>query len=207
MKYKVIRLSESDLERIVRAVIKEQEEDKLTLPFTKTFKAGYWKLNSEVKSEISSLMDKVKGFMENNSGSVIKLTIVAGESKIPNVDREQNPPVKVEEGYLSKKRFETISNHLKSEYTDLLKKISIESEVEIGDTPYNKDEYKQYCGTNRQSEECKEFFKKYEPEQFIKFVIEVVTNDDHPLCNITMGGSGVQGKPENDFIDITNVAM
>jgi len=207
-------LNEVNRMREIMGLLNEQDEKKLTLPFQKTFKAGYWKLSSEVKSEIDSLMNQVKSFVEKHTGNVIRLTVNSGESQITNFDREQNPAVKVEQGYLSDKRYETILNYLKQTYPNLLKNLEVEKKLIVGQTPYDKNEFAQKCGSegqNRDSEECKTFFKKYEPEQFINFTIEVVGQKtpettppvvESPLCGITIGGRGKQGTSENDFISI-----
>ncbi len=206
-------ISEVSRVREIMGLLNEQDEKKLTLPFEKTFKAGYWKLSPEVKSQIDELMSQVKSFVVKHTGNVIRLTVNSGESQITNFDREQNPAVAVEQGYLSNKRYETILNYLKESYPNLLENLTVEKKLILGDTPYDKTEFAKNCGNqgqNRDSESCKSFFKKYEPEQFINLTIEVLgkkkpTTPDvkSPLCGIKIGGRGTQGVKENDFISIS----
>jgi len=199
----------------IMGLLNEQEEKKLTLPFEKTFKAGYWKLSPEVKSQIDTLMGQVKSFVEEHTGNVIRLTVNSGESQITNFDREQNPAVSVEQGYLSNKRYESILNYLKESYPNLLKNLTVEKKLILGDTPYSKTEFQQNCGKqgqNRDSQACNSFFKKYEPEQFINFTIEVLGKKEptpgttptvtSPLCGVKITGNGRQGESENNFISI-----
>lgn len=205
-------ISEVSRMRQIMGIITEQNEKRMTLPFDKTFKAGYWKITPEVQSQIDSLMSQVKSFVEKHTGNVIKLTVKSGESQITNFDREQNPAVSVKQGYLSTKRYETILNYLKDTYPNLLKNLRVEKQVIVGDTPYNKSEFAQNCGNQgekRDSASCKSFFKKYESEQFINFTIEVLGKKEpttpkikSPLCGIKIGGRGKQGTVENDFISI-----
>lgn len=207
-------LNEVNRVKAIMGLLSEQDERKLTLPFEKTFKAGYWKLSDEVKSQIDALMGQVKSFVEKHTGNVIRLTVNSGESQITNFDREQNPAVEVDEGYLSNKRYETILNYLKETYPDLLKNLEVKKNVIIGETPYNKSEFALNCGNfgeKRDSENCKTYFKKYEPEQFINFTIEVLGEEtppsttppvESPLCNIKIGGRGKRGIGSNNFISI-----
>ena len=201
--------------REIMGLLTEQNEKRMTLPFDKTFKAGYWKISPEVQSQIDSLMGQVKSFVEKHTGNVIKLTVNSGESQITNFDREQNPAVSVKQGYLSTKRYETILNYLKDTYPNLLKNLRVEKQVIVGDTPYNKSEFAQNCGNQgekRDSATCKSFFKKYEPEQFINFTIEVLGKKEptptttpvikSPLCGVKIGGRGERGNSENNFISI-----
>lgn len=199
----------------IMGLINEQNEKRMRLPFEKTFKAGYWKISPEVQSQIDSLMGQVKSFVEKYTGNVIKLTVNSGESKITNFDREQDPAVPVEQGYLSDKRYETILNYLKETYPNLLKNLEVEKKLIVGQTPYDKSEFAQNCGNQgekRDSATCKSFFKKYEPEQFINFTIEVLGKKEptpettptikSPLCGVKITGNGRQGESENNFISI-----
>ena len=159
-------------------------------------------------------MGQVKSFVEKHTGNVIRLTVNSGESQITNFDREQNPAVEVDKGYLSNKRYETILNYLKETYPELLKNLEVKKNVVIGNTPYSKSEFALNCGNlgeKRDSEKCKAYFKKYEPEQFINFTIEVLGKETppsttppvaSPLCNIKIGGRGKRGISDNNFISI-----
>ncbi len=49
-------ISEVSRMRQIMGIITEQNEKRMTLPFDKTFKAGYWKITPEVQSQIDSLM-------------------------------------------------------------------------------------------------------------------------------------------------------
>lgn len=205
-------LTEVNRMREIMGLITEQEKPKLELPFEKTFKAGYWKLSDEVKTEIDNITQKVKDFVTQHTGNIIKLTVNSGESQITNFDREQSPSVKVDPGYLSEKRNESIINYLKETYPNLFNNLIVEKNVVIGSTPYSKTEFASNCGAegqNRDSEECKAFFKKYEPEQFINFTVEVIGDKKpetpitpSPLCNTKIAGKGKKGIVENDFISI-----
>ena len=93
MSKKIIRLTESDLENIVRRVITEQEEKKITVNMEGTWNAGFHSVNQlpkEVKSNLDKQRQSIDNFIKQNRGSIIKFDIQVGESKVTNYDAENN---------------------------------------------------------------------------------------------------------------------
>lgn len=112
---KIIKLTESDLERIVRRVIKEQSQPKIKqIVFdAKVFKPGLYE-PMQITQENQVKLDELVTWLNNPEANnkKITITITAGSSKIPPRDKTRDP-----EEYnieLAKKRGETGINYLKS---------------------------------------------------------------------------------------------
>lgn len=112
---KIIKLTESDLERIVRRVIKEQSQPKIKqIVFdAKVFKPGLY-TPMEITQENQVKLDELVAWLNNPEANnkKITITITAGSSKIPPRDKTRDA-----EEYnieLAKKRGETGINYLKS---------------------------------------------------------------------------------------------
>ena len=78
---------------------------------TYTGKSGT-KWNWDVDDSLSSELQKIKDFLTKNpTGYIVNVNLSAGESQIPNVDREQNSK-RVPPGHLSKNRMNTIKTYI-----------------------------------------------------------------------------------------------
>lgn len=160
---KIIRLTESDLEKIVYRVLSEQTESsvpEVQVDIQDTFDSGKWKLPKDTK-KIDDAIQKIRTFKENNKGSVIQVQINSGESQVTNYDAEVTPKQKVDPGYLSRKRAETLKTYLEKNASDIIKDVEIViNEPVIGTTKYQR-------GDNPQDE-------RYKQEQFANFTIKAV---------------------------------
>ena len=89
-----------------------EQTENLILKKRIEFPAGYY--NESYLSVLNPEIVKVENFLRTNVGKDynISVTIQAGESKIPNYDKEVTPNVIVPQGFLAKKRYETISNFI-----------------------------------------------------------------------------------------------
>lgn len=158
---KKIKLTESDLERIVRKVINEQTQPTEQIDIQDTFQSGKWKIPENVK-KIDDAIQKIRTFKEKNKGSIIQVQINSGESQVTNYDAEVTPKKKVEPGYLSKKRAETLKNYLEKNASDILQDVEIViNEPVIGSTSYSP-------GKDNPRDE------RYTKEQFSNFTIKAV---------------------------------
>jgi len=110
-------------------IISEQnsENPKLELPVNFNFKMGYWSSNAKdpktgrnIKQQIDSNLNKISNFLKANKNSNIVVTIETGESAVPNVDNESGKAKKVDAGYLSSKRAETIQKELETFFSTLV---------------------------------------------------------------------------------------
>ena len=110
MAKKVIRLTEADLERIVKKVLSEQfqtgvrkgekigtvnntEKLNVELP-KKSFESGKYKFNSlspEAKKAINQSIAKVALFINENPNTEVTISIEVGESAVTNYDNEVTP--------------------------------------------------------------------------------------------------------------------
>lgn len=112
---KIIKLTESDLERIIRRVIKEQSQPKIKqiVLDAKVFKPGLYE-PMQITQENQVKLDELVTWLNNPEANnkKITITITAGSSKIPPRDKTRDP-----EEYnieLAKKRGDTGINYLKS---------------------------------------------------------------------------------------------
>jgi len=173
MSKKIIRLTESDLENIVRRVITEKNRPTEQIDISDTFQSGKWKIPENVK-KIDDAIQKIRTFKEKNKGSVIRVEINSGESRVTNYDDEVDPKKKVDPGYLSKKRAETLKNYLEKNASDILQDVKIVvNEPVIGSTPYTK-------GKDNPRDE------KYTKEQFSNFTIKAI-GEKNPVPKIPPG--------------------
>jgi len=117
---KVVRLTESDLEKIVRRVLSEQRiEDrgrpiaggKATFNLENTFESGEYKLNNS--AELNKVENAIDSFIKNNPESEIIATIKAGESKVPN------PKGFEKEGSLAQARANEVKKYFDSKFPNL----------------------------------------------------------------------------------------
>lgn len=173
MAKKVIRLTEADLEKLVQKVLSEQTRPTEQINLADTFQSGKWKMPENVK-RIDDAIQKIRTFKENNKGSVIQVEINSGESQVTNYDAEVTPKKKVDPGYLSKKRAETLKNYLEKNASDILQDVKIVvNEPVIGSTPYTQ-------GKDNPRDE------KYTKEQFSNFTIKAI-GEKNPVPKIPPG--------------------
>jgi len=126
-KDRIINLHESATKNQYILFEQSSENPELKLPINFNFDMGYWsgqakdpKTNRTIKQQIELNLKKISDFLKSNKNSNIVVNIETGESAIPNVDRESGTSNKVEAGYLSKKRAETIKKELESFFKILI---------------------------------------------------------------------------------------
>lgn len=105
------------------------------------FPAGYY--NESYLSGLYSEIEKVETFLRTNISKDynISVTVEAGESRIPNYDKEVEPNIPVGQFYLANKRYETISNFMTMELQklkDLVKNTPVIEKpvLKLGDTQW-----------------------------------------------------------------------
>jgi hypothetical protein len=139
---KVIRLTESDLEKIVRRVLSEQRvEDrgkstaggKATFNLENTFESGEYKLNNS--AELSKVESAIDSFLKKNPKSKIKSTIKAGESKVPN------PKGFEKEGSLAQARANEVEKYFGSKFPKLR---FGDYKIVVGETPWDENKGKDH---------------------------------------------------------------
>jgi hypothetical protein len=139
---KVIRLTESDLEKIVRRVLSEQRiEDrgkptagaKATFKLENTFESGEYKLNNS--AELSKVETAIESFLKKYPKSKITSTIKAGESKVPN------PKGFEKEGSLAQARANEVEKYFGSKFPKLR---FGDTDVVIGTTDWDENKGKNH---------------------------------------------------------------
>lgn len=195
---KVVRLTESDLEKIIRRVISEQasETKELKLPdYGKYFQIGkYEDVDGSIKNVIEKDKSKVIEFMKGLDQSSFIAQINASESNITN-------PKGFEKGELALARAQTVAKILQEVYADLISKRILEikvpslEEVGKGTTPYKREDFARFCGVNKEkinTPECQNYLEPYNKEQFV---------------SLTVKGSGIKTIPCGDPIQIRGKKM
>jgi hypothetical protein len=86
------------------------------------------------KAELDQGLKEAETWLTQNKNAFITAKIRAGESKLKNQDREQNPPVLVDPGYLSKQRFLTMKRLLVP-YFQNLKNSGVLEKIPVFDAP------------------------------------------------------------------------
>jgi len=187
---RIIKLTEQDLYRIVKKVIKEQiKTEKVgksqTFNISGNWDAGYYsynKLPDLVKKDFEVKLKEISKFLVQNPNSDITLTIEVGESQLPNYDKEKNK--KLETGDLAKLRGESIKQKIEVELDLLEQQGSIKSRPKvdikaiIGSTEYNKEDYQKKCGSNPNSTECINLRNSFKKDQFVRIQISVKTKGE-----------------------------
>ena len=110
------------------------------------FDNGKWKnFSTKTKATLDAELQKAAKYIQDNKGSVVYVKIVAGESQVTNYDKEVNPPVEVQAGYLSTKRAETMKAYVTNYFQGLVTQKILDKlpvfeafETIIGSTPYKK---------------------------------------------------------------------
>ncbi len=157
------------------------------------------KWNWDVENSLSSELQKIKDFLTKNpTGYIVNVDLSAGESQIPNVDREQNSK-RVPSGHLSKNRMNTIKTYIENVFNSWVEEGIIKEKIkfnvsnpEIGKTKWvgqpfcpQKDRggdpegYK--CGpAYRKSSNYESLKDLYTSEQFLNVSISVDKKEEGP---------------------------
>jgi hypothetical protein len=196
---KVIRLTESDLENIIRRVVSEQasKTSELKLPdYGKYFQIGkYEDVDGSIKDVIEKDKSKVIEFMKGLDQSSFIAQINASESNITN------PKGFETKGSLALARAQTVAKILQEVYADLISKRILEikvpslEEVGKGTTTYKREDFARFCGVNKEkmnTPECQNYLEPYNKEQFV---------------SLTVKGSGIKTIPCGDPIQIKGQKM
>jgi len=172
----------------------------------------------DVEKTLQPPLTQIKNFLTKNpTGFIVNVILSAGESQIPNVDRtvKAKPAPRVEPGFLSQKRMETLENYIQQVFNSWLKegvikdKIKfIKKEPEIGETPWvgqpfcPKDKLKSgdpegyacstpFYGNYIKTSEGKKLKQQYNKEQFLNVAINVEKIDK-------TGGDSTEVKDKKD---------
>jgi len=192
MAKKVIRLTEADLERIVKKILSEQfqtgvrkgekidtitntNELNVELP-KKSFEAGKYKFNSltpEAKDAINDSVAEIALFITNNPNTEVTVGVEVGESAVTNYDRERcqegdfSEGCKLPVGELAKKRGKTIIDFLKNQFKNYvdsgkIKTVPIMPEPTVGAQKHTYEK-----GKDNPKD------PKYLEDQYIKFNVDL----------------------------------
>jgi hypothetical protein len=196
---KVVRLTESDLEDIIRRIVSEQasKTSELNLPdYGKYFQIGrYEDVDGTIKNAIEKDKAKVIEFMKGLDQSSFIAQINAGESKITN------PKGFETKGSLALARAQTVAKILQEVYADLIGdrvlsvKVPSLEEVGKGTTLYSSSDFVRFCGAKKEkidTPECQNYLEPYNKEQFV---------------SLTVKGSGIKTIPCGDPIEIRGQKM
>lgn len=117
------------------AVTSTKPSDEISLTGNTFFANGMWKaLSTNGKQELDSQLGKAAKFLAEKKGRVVYVKIIAGESQVTNTDNEDPKHPKVDPGYLSDKRAQTMKEYL-TKYFDSLKSQGIISKLPIFEAP------------------------------------------------------------------------
>jgi len=207
---KVIRLTESDIENIVRTILDEQNQQSnianatqntLELPnFDKLFKIGqYEDTDGSIAQAIEAQIPKIVEFIQNNPQNPKFIAqIVAGESQITN------PAGFEQKGSLALARAKTVADIFNTKMSDLIEDETLNvvvpsiEEVKIGTTAYDRTEFVKACGARKEkmdTPECQNFLKPYNQEQFIS--IKVAGQGSALICNAELQIKGRKAPAPN----------
>jgi hypothetical protein len=147
-KNRIINLHESATKRLY---LSEDDKpstssDEMALKGESFFANGMWKnLSPKGKEQLDSQLASAAKFLAAKKGRVVYVKIIAGESQVTNTDNENSNHPKVDPGYLSGKRAETMKTYLTRYFDNLLSQGIISSkpifeapEVIIGSNTYTK---------------------------------------------------------------------
>jgi hypothetical protein len=161
-----------------------------------TFPAGYYN-ESYVSEALTEVTQQISNFLTQNPTNryIVSITLEAGESQIPNTDREQGN-IPVGPGVLARARQTTINNFLTRSIGELVTSGVLPqmptfnfTEPVIGATPWVGTPF---CPTNSTDEqqrgECKQRYssgaattysdykEKYDAEQYVRVIVVVSQN-------------------------------
>jgi hypothetical protein len=152
--------------------------------------------SQNVKNSILLLKPKIEEFIKNSGENKFSINISSGESNVTN------PKGFETKGSLGLARANSVKKYFQEMFPDLIKQGVLvinspksESEVKIGETPYNKEK-----GDNKNPE----LIKKYREEQFVTFDVSgagknnIGGNDS--ICRLNIDKPGKQGLASNNYI-------
>jgi len=169
---KKVILSENQIKKLVdKLMVTEQNEvrtESLTVPLGSIWPMGYWKLKVNQLNQLRPEMTKITNFISKHEGSIITIQIVAGESKVTNVDNEDPSKPKLATGVLSQKRGEQMFKFLTGQFQDMVSKNIINKMPEIPQ-PQTKIGTTAYSGPADLKNP--KFMDLYQKEQFVQAII------------------------------------
>ena len=187
---KVVSITEADLKRIVKKVLKEQTQT-LFKPrnYGSLFDLGkYQDESGKIRQAIEKDKQSVVDFMNSQDKAIFTAKIDAGESNVTN------PPEFKQKGSLALARAKTIFDILNDVYSDLINsnKLNIVmpkiGEVVIGKTPYKKGD---------QNDPSK--LEQYKKEQYVSMNLQGM--GETLKCDTPLPVKGRQGvAPDFEFI-------
>ena len=187
---KVVSITEADLKRIVKKVLKEQTQT-LFKPrnYGSLFDLGkYQDESGKIRQAIEKDKQSVVDFMNSQDKASFTAKIGAGESQVTN------PAEFKQKGSLALARAKTVSEILTDVYSDLINKGQLEivtpslGEVVIGKTPYK---------TGDQNDPSK--LEQYKKEQYVSMNLQ--GKGETLKCNTPLPVKGRQGvAPDFEFI-------
>lgn len=186
---KVIRLTESDLEKLINKVLSEQSmyESKSFKPlnYGSLFNLGeYQDTSGKIRKAIENDKQAIVDFINSQNSSTFTANIMAGESQVTN------PKGFERKGSLALARAKTIGDILTDVYSDLINDeiISIKmptlTDVKIGSTPYKPGDQKDPSK-----------LEKYKKEQFVTMTLQ--GSGKSLKCNTPFPVKGNQAKAPN----------
>jgi hypothetical protein len=194
---KVVNITEADLKRIVKKVLKEQAQSQPSSYASQTFKpknygslfdlGKYQDDSGKIKQAIEKDKRAVVDFINSQDFANFTAKIIAGESQVKN-------PANFKQGYLALARAKTVYDILNDVYSDLINSNQLKivmptiGEVKIGETPYK---------TGDQNDPTK--LEQYKKEQYVSMVLQGFGNT--LKCNTPLSVKGRQGvAPDFEFI-------
>jgi len=192
MSKRVIRLTESDLEDIIKKILSEQlqtgvrkgekidtitntNELNVELP-KKSFDAGKYKFTSlspEAKKAIEDSVAKIALFITNNPNTEVTIGVEVGESAVTNYNREDCPEgdfserCKLEVGRLAQLRGSTIINFLKEQFKNFVDSGKIKTIPVIPQPTVGAQKHSYEKGKDNPKD------PKYLEDQYIKFIVDL----------------------------------
>ena len=109
-------IKETQLKRLVKNLIKEQENEKsvFSVNFQNAFPSGQYNFTPQYEKIVNDNILKIKQFVEGKKIDDFKLTISSGESQVPN------PKGFEQKGSLARKRAEVLKGYLDTALPNLL---------------------------------------------------------------------------------------
>jgi hypothetical protein len=195
---KVVSITEADLKRIVKKVLKEQAQSQPSVYTSSTFKprnygslfdlGKYQDESGKIRQAIEKDKQSIVDFMNSQDKASFTAKIDAGESQV------KNPPEFQQQGSLALARAKTIFGILNDVYADLIadKKLKIVmpniGEVAIGKTPYKQGD---------QNDPSK--LEQYKKEQYVSMNLQGTGKT--LKCNTPLPVKGRQGvAPDFEFV-------
>lgn len=174
---KVVKLTESDLERVIRKIIQEQvQKQSKTFNVGNSFPSAQYKIQNTqyIDDAIEQIRSLISKYPNNTNFSI---GVDAGESRVPN-------PKGFEQGELAKARANEVLNYVKSKISDLDNVNLTEPKLTIGETPWDP----------KKGKDAEEYTK----EQFVNLVLNIM--GERTLDPIRKPWYGIDSSGINLFI-------